>query len=314
VVVAIVDSGVDPTQPDITGNVLPGVDIYTGEPPARGRDGYTAYHGTAMAGLVAGHGHGTGRRSGVLGIAPKAKILPVKVTRAQGLSGGGEVASGIRWALKLGADIISVSLQTPSDDRIDAAVAEAWNKGVPVLAAAGNDFYSSMIFVRGVIPVTAIGPDGGFVEKLAGMWDPTGVAAPGGDIPTAREGGYWTNTGTSNSAAIAAGVMALIKAKYPHDDVRELYRRIQLTASDRGVGGPDNYYGYGVVDPVPALTETLPPEPTETAADYVDDGPVAAPADTSRIPTPVALGGAGCLAVLLFGALAGWLTVAARRR
>ena len=79
------------------------------------------------------------------------------------------------------------------------------------------------------------------------------------------------------------------------------------------MGGPDNYYGYGVVDPVPALTEKLPPEPTATADYYADASPEAAPADTSRIPTVVALSGAGCLAVLLLGAATGWFVVARRR-
>ncbi|SHN03445.1 S8 family serine peptidase [Cryptosporangium aurantiacum] len=314
VVVAVVDSGVDPTHPDIVGNVLPGVDIFTGEPPARGRDGYTAYHGTAMAGLIAGHGHGPGRRSGVLGIAPEAKILPVKVTRPEGLSTGREVASGIEWALSLGADVISVSLQTPTETLIDRAVKKAWNMGVPVLGATGNDGPSGMQFVRGVIPVTAIGSDGGFVEGLQPMWKPIGVAAPGGDIPTAREGGYWTNTGTSNSAAIAAGVMALIKARYPDDEIAHTYRRIRVTADDRGVGGDDSEYGYGVVNPVAALTEPVPYVSIGASTEPPEPTPSAAARDTSKVPTVVIVGGVGWLAVLLLGAAVGGVVLRARRR
>ncbi|GAA3386897.1 S8 family serine peptidase [Cryptosporangium minutisporangium] len=312
VVVAVVDSGVDPTHPDIVGNVLPGVDIYTGEPPARGRDGYTAYHGTAMAGLIAGHGHGPGRRSGVLGIAPEAKILPVKITRSDGLISGREVARGIEWALSLDADVISISLQTPSERLIERAVTKAWNQGVPVLAASGNDGFSGTAFVEGVIPVTAIGPSGAFVESLRIMWRPVGVAAPGGDIPTAREGGYWTNTGTSNSTAIAAGVMALIKARYPNDGIVEHYRRIRLTAQDRGDPGDDTRYGCGVVDPVAALTEKLPPAPAETAADEPAPSPVAR--DTSKVPTAVVAGGVAWVAVLILGAVVGGVVLTVRRR
>ncbi|MFI5955629.1 S8 family serine peptidase [Cryptosporangium sp. NPDC051539] len=310
VVVAVVDTGVDPTHRDIAGSVLPGIDIYTGKAPVRGKY-FTDYHGTAMAGLIAGHGHGAGGRDGILGIAPGAKILPIKVSRSTGLSGGREVAIGIEWAVKLGADVISVSLQTPSDDRLRESVRAAWDKGIPVVAATGNDGPSSMIFYDGALPVTAIGPDGKFEDSLQWMAEPKGVAGPGGDVPSAIEGGYETSTGTSNCTAIVAGVMALIKAKYPSDDTAGLFRRIRWTADDRGEPGQDGQYGYGVVNPVAALTKNVTASPSATPATTAAAEKESK--STSDVPAAVVVAGVGCLAVLLLGAIVGGFVFVARK-
>src|ERR1051326_6401935 len=84
VVVAVIDTGVDSSHADLSGNVLPGVDVANGTPLGNGRTD-TNGHGTGMAGLIAGHGHGSDGADGVLGVAPKAKVLPVR----EGTSGAG---------------------------------------------------------------------------------------------------------------------------------------------------------------------------------------------------------------------------------
>src|SRR3954470_7530675 len=107
VVVAVVDSGVDGTIPDLAGRLLPGAAFGSAVGTAEGED--TAGHGTAMAALVAGRGRG-----GALGIAPRAQVLPVKVsTRSEDLSNE-PVAEGIRWAVDHGARVINLSLGTVS--------------------------------------------------------------------------------------------------------------------------------------------------------------------------------------------------------
>ncbi|MFD5763532.1 S8 family serine peptidase, partial [Streptomyces sp. NPDC127044] len=116
ITVAVLDTGVDDQHPDLAGNVLTGKDM-VGFGAQRG-DRAWARHGTAMAGIIAGHGHGVGNGDGVLGIAPEARILPVRVILEDGDSArtrarntrGNALAEGIRWATDQGADVINLSL------------------------------------------------------------------------------------------------------------------------------------------------------------------------------------------------------------
>jgi subtilisin family serine protease len=123
ITVAVLDTGVDGTHPDLTGQVLPGKDM-VGFGAKRG-DSSWARHGTGMAGIIAGHGHGPGNSDGVLGIAPEAKILPVRVIledkdpqrKKARTTRGGALAEGIRWAADHGADVINLSLGDDSSWR-----------------------------------------------------------------------------------------------------------------------------------------------------------------------------------------------------
>lgn len=116
ITVAVLDTGVDDEHPDLEGNVLTGKDM-VGFGAGRG-DRPWARHGTAMAGIIAGHGHGAGDADGVMGIAPEAKILPVRVILEDGDSARGKarntrgnaLAEGIRWAADHDADVINLSL------------------------------------------------------------------------------------------------------------------------------------------------------------------------------------------------------------
>ncbi|MFE1790430.1 S8 family serine peptidase, partial [Streptomyces sp. NPDC059525] len=121
ITVAVLDTGVDSTHPDLDGQVLDGTDL-VGMGAGRG-DRAWARHGTAMASIIAGHGHGPDRAQGVLGIAPHARILPVRVILEEGDPGrakardskSGALAEGIRWAADHGADVINLSLGDDSD-------------------------------------------------------------------------------------------------------------------------------------------------------------------------------------------------------
>jgi len=133
VIVAVIDSGVDASHPDLAGSVLSGIDA---QPGASG-NGWTDTdgHGTGMAGLIVAHGHGPGGSLGVVGIAPQAKILPVK----DGASAGTAVADGIAWATNHGAKVISISEGSADDDpRERAAVEQAIARDIVVVAGAGN--------------------------------------------------------------------------------------------------------------------------------------------------------------------------------
>ncbi|MGW5342389.1 type VII secretion-associated serine protease mycosin [Streptomyces sp. NPDC004050] len=279
VTVAVLDTGVDSTHPDLAGQVLDGTDLVgTGAGPG---DRPWARHGTAMAGIIAGHGHGRNRRQGVLGIAPQAKVLPVRVILEEGdpdrakarQNRGGALAEGIRWAADHGADVINLSLGDDSDSAHheaaeDEAVQYALAKGVVVVASAGNggregDHASYPAAYPGVIAVTAVDRSGRKAAFSTRNWYAS-VSAPGVDVVIADpDRAYYEGWGTSAAAAFVSGTVALLKAAHPDLSPAQIKKLLQDTAADAPVGGRDDSRGHGLVDPVAALqaAESLRPEP-----------------------------------------------------
>ncbi|MFC9385559.1 type VII secretion-associated serine protease mycosin [Streptomyces venezuelae] len=269
VTVAVLDTGVDAEHPDLKGSVLTGRDLI-GFGAARG-DRAWARHGTAMAGIIAGHGHGPDGGDGVLGIAPGAKILPVRVI----LEGtdtsrdkarktrGSALADGIRWAADHGADVINLSLGDDSksahpDAGEDAAVQYALAKGVSVVASAGNggekgDHISYPAAYPGVIAVTAVDRYGTHASFSTRRWYAT-VSAPGVDIAIADpDRRYYEGWGTSAAAAFASGAVALVRAAHPDLTPAQVKRLLIDTARSRPKGGRSDAKGYGTVDPAAAI-------------------------------------------------------------
>ncbi|MFD8413292.1 type VII secretion-associated serine protease mycosin [Streptomyces sp. NPDC059650] len=279
VTVAVLDTGVDSTHPDLAGQVLDGTDLVgTGAGPG---DRPWARHGTAMAGIIAGHGHGRNRRQGVLGIAPQAKVLPVRVILEEGdpdrakarQNKGGALAEGIRWAADHGADVINLSLGDDSDSAHheageDEAVQYALAKGVVVVASAGNggregDHASYPAAYPGVIAVTAVDRSGRKAAFSTRNWYAS-VSAPGVDVVIADpDRAYYEGWGTSAAAAFVSGTVALLKAAHPDLSPAQIKKLLQDTAADAPAGGRDDSRGHGLVDPVAALqaAESLRPEP-----------------------------------------------------
>lgn len=261
VTVAVIDTGVNASHPDLKGNVLPGRDGFN-----RKTKGWTDYHdhGTSMATLVAGHGHGSG--AGILGIAPKAKVLPITVVGPnQRGAGRTAVAQGIRYAVDHDADIVLVALAGPEGDGEAEAVAYAKSHDVLVIAGAGNASSSGGAPVgypaahKGVLAVSAVDRQGRFWNRSA-SGNKIGLAAPGVDIMTATaSGGYDRRSGTSDAGAIVAGLAALVKAKFPYEDEVDLALRLGGTAKDKGPTGRDSRYGFGIPDVTRALTLRAPP-------------------------------------------------------
>jgi type VII secretion-associated serine protease mycosin len=306
VTVGLIDSGVDANHPDLQGTVLSGIDAWSAN-----KDGRTdaAGHGTAMASLIAGHGHGQGGRDGVLGIAPKAKILPVGV-QALGSETYTEVdlAAGIRWAVDHGAQILCLALSGSSDPLTEQAVKYADSKGVTVVAGVGNRPKSSVVgFPAGypsVIAVSAIGRDGNFASSVSVSGREVSFAAPGVEITSARAvvGTYGVSNGTSDSTAIVVGVLALLKSKFPNLTKSQLYQRLKATAIDKGPPGHDEQYGWGVIDPLAALTKDL--------GDGAGASATASPGDTS-VAAPVAGRSTATKVLLTAVAIVGFLSVLA---
>jgi len=262
VVVAVVDTGSDGSHPDLSGNVLPGTDF--AEPGGDGQRDDNS-HGTAMAGLIAAHGRGS---NGVLGIAPQAKVLPVRITAGTSTT---FLAFGIDWAVAHQAKVISIATgDIQEDPMVHSAVEAALAADVVVVASTGNTPKPALQYPSaqpGVVAATAVDRAGGHAEiSVSG---PAAVlAAPGVDMYSIGPGGrYWLGSGTSPASAIISGVAALIRSRYPDLPAAEVVRRMTATATDKGPPGRDPDFGYGIVDPVAALTADLPPpSPTPAAS------------------------------------------------
>lgn len=269
VTVAVLDTGVDDQHPDLAGQVLTGKDM-VGFGAGRG-DSAWARHGTAMAGIIAGHGHGAAGSDGVKGVAPEAKILPVRVILEEAdparkkarTQRGGALANGIRWAVDHGADVINLSLGDDSksahpEPAEDAAVQYALRKGVVVVASAGNggedgDRASYPAAYPGVIAVTAVDRFGLRAPFSTRRWY-AAVCAPGDDVVIADpDRRYYEGWGTSAAAAFVSASAALVRAAHPELSPRQIRQLLIDTAQDRPKGGRSDALGAGLVDPAAAI-------------------------------------------------------------
>ena len=252
VVVAIVDSGVDASHPDLAGSVLSGTDL-SHEGPGDGRKD-TNGHGTKMASLVAAHGR-------VRGVAPAARILPVRAGTGSG-AGTSKVADGIVWAVAEGAKVISVSTGSEDDPLTRQAIQAALAADAVVVASVGNRPDDTSVLYPaaypGVLAVAAVGKNGEHAQ-ISVTGPQVVIAAPGTDVSGAHPGGrYSVGTGTSDATAIVAGAVALVRARFPQLKAADVVRRLTATAIDKGSPGRDPSYGFGVLNLVGALTAELP--------------------------------------------------------
>ncbi|MEV0840780.1 S8 family serine peptidase [Actinocatenispora sera] len=284
VTVAVIDSGVDASHPDLAGHVLPGKSFgnAAGKPATRDAEG----HGTSMAGIIAAQGGSAGH---ALGIAPNAKVLPVR-TSTTATNDTHALAKAIRWATDHGADVINMS-QAGNQSTPDevSAVHYAEVHDVVLVGGAGNtdigvDSIGAPGRLKGVLNATGTTSSGDFWTGSAQGKYAT-LSAPAVKIvaPCPRSAcstGYALGTGTSASAAIVSGVAALVRAKFPRMDSANVINRIIRTATDRGPKGWDQRYGFGIVNPVAALTADVP------TVDQNPLGGIVADPLASSAPTP----------------------------
>jgi type VII secretion-associated serine protease mycosin len=260
VTVAVIDSGVDATHPDLQGQVLPGLDLVDSKGNG---DTDLVGHGTTVAAIIAGRGDDN---AGVIGIAPKAKILPVRVLDEENRYNDAIiVAKGVRWAVDHGAKVINLSLGGQgSSAALAAALDYAFAKDVVVVACTGNTSASSDTGVwyparePGVIAVAGMERNGDVLWSGSITGKETVVTAPATELVGARPGGYWRVQGTSFAAPMVSGTAALIRSRWPTMPAGEVVNRIIRTAKDRGPAGRDSIYGFGMVDPTGALTAEVP--------------------------------------------------------
>ena len=344
VLVAVIDSGVNPGVSDLAGSVTSGPDLTgVGTPVTNPSWGM---HGTWMASLIAGHGHGRGELDGIRGVAPQARILSIRVITDRtdpGYSryqseppsrGQHELAEAIRYAVSHGAGVISMSLGYDAPSLVvRAALQDALNHNVVVVASAGNSgtaqtargeghapysFPADYLGVLGVAAVNRAGLPAYFSSENLSVQ----VAAPGVNVPSqGRDGRYWLVSGTSPACALTAGVAALIKSRYPTLTAAQIRHAIASAAQHRPAAGYDDQVGFGTVDAVAALSAAgvLTKQPVggnsaaakALAAGYFGNGPAAVPQvpvtprGVGRLLTLCAL---AALCLLFIVAAVRWLT------
>lgn len=313
VIVAVPDTGVTP-HPDLRDNLLTGTDIV----PPDGGDGWQDEdsHGTGMAGLIAAHGQSG--NLGALGIAPEAKILPIRTSRTDQDGDSDNLATGIEFAVAKGASVISISSVAGPNSRLKRAIEMAMQANVVVVAGVGNgprDKYVSFpAAYPGVISVGGVDQNGNHASfSVSGP--EIDVVAPAVDIySTSLDGKYRKGTGTSDATAIVAGAAALIRSKYPYLPAREVAHRLTATAVDKGPPGRDDEYGYGVIDLVAALTADVPPLGFESvSAPAGADSTTTAGAQPGDESDSATARGLATLGVLVAAGV-GWAVIARRRR
>ncbi|MEV7872131.1 type VII secretion-associated serine protease mycosin [Streptomyces sp. NPDC088124] len=304
VTVAVLDTGVDKSLPDLAGQVLPGLDLSIEQAGDENTD--PDGHGTSMASLIAGTGKRPGGK-GAFGLAPGAKILPIRMPKPDegtNLSFDvgmytGAFSEGIRYAVDSGAKIINVSLGSKvTGDNITAAVKYALGKGALVFAAVGNSgddgnpvYYPAA--TPGVVGVGAVDKNIR-VTKESERGPQVDLGAPGADMISACTGGseICNSHGTSDATALASASAALIWAKYPEWTNNQVLRVMLNTAGKAKSGEERNdFLGYGVVRPRIALKTPGDPGPAD---EY--PLPDLAAAEPSESPSPESFatpGGAG---------------------
>ncbi|GAA4967542.1 type VII secretion-associated serine protease mycosin [Actinoplanes utahensis] len=266
--VAVIDSGVDGRHPQLKGRVERGRDPL--HRTASGRSDCVG-HGTAVAGIIAGMPMAG---TEVQGLAPGATILPVRVSENSDMDEVSEqdsrtsvraFAEGVRWAVRDGdADVINISLVMVGEDpQVKAAISEAVEAGVIVVAAAGNDGPKAGVTypadLPGVIGVAAVGADG----KLANFSQPgrhVDISAYGAGVTVLAPGaGHTVVQGTSFATPFVAATAALLRQRFPTESAAQIGERMMRTADPAPGGARSAGYGRGLLNPYRALTEDSGP-------------------------------------------------------
>lgn len=267
VTVAVIDTGVDGSVPDLAGAVVGGTDL-SGLGSADGQTpvGDESWHGTAVAELIAGRG--TGGSNGVMGVAPEASILTVSVELGEGAVGSdGQIADAVRWAVDHGADVINLSLTRNSLDwpqSWDDAFSYAFDHDVVIVAAAGNrgtgtEEVGAPATIPGVVAVAGVDRDGTASQDASSQGTTIAVSAPSERlIAVDPDGSPRVWSGTSGAAPIVSGLAALVRSAHPELDADDVVNRLIATADPKGDPVPGPIYGYGLIDAAAAVTAAVP--------------------------------------------------------
>ncbi len=282
VTVAVIDTGVDPGHPDLAGVLVPGTTILSSQTTGCNADAIGTddnSHGTHVAGIIAADSN---NGIGIVGIAPNARILPIKALDCTGSGSISDIAQAIIYATDHGARVVNISLGSSSDTAtLQAAVQYAISRNVLIVAAAGNCGVASTRCLNtqnlpeypaayaGVLAVGATSTDDS-IASFSTQGPQLGVSAPGVRIVSTTphyatyqsdRGGtlnYAAFSGTSQATPFATGLAALVMGMDPTLTATQVLQRLETTADDLGVPGTDPAYGAGRINALRAVTATLP--------------------------------------------------------
>ncbi|MCF2137373.1 MAG: S8 family serine peptidase [Candidatus Thorarchaeota archaeon] len=275
--VAILDTGIDYTHPDLDAVYKGGYDFVDDDSDPKDQNG----HGTHCAGIVAAEDNG----DGVIGVAPKASIYAVRVLDAYGSGSTSDIIAGIDWAIDHNMDVISMSLGGGGfDSAFNDAINRAYDAGIVVVAASGNDGKESISYPAAYDNAIAVGAidSSHNLADFSNYGPEQEVVAPGVDIystmPTytvtlnywwygGHSKNYDTMSGTSMATPMVAGVVALILSANPDLTPAEVRDILHTTSIDLGSSGWDKYFGYGEVNAKAAVDNAggTPPDTTPPA-------------------------------------------------
>ena len=259
--IAILDTGVDGTHPDLSAQMVPGWNFYNNSSNTADSNG----HGTEVAGTAAALGNNS---IGVASPAFNAKIMPVVIADSTGTAYLSTIAQGLTWAANNGANVANISYDAVAGySTVQSAAQYFQGKGGVTVGAAGNDS-ANLTFASTTTMVTAAATDS---SNNHTSWSNYGnlvsIAAPGvGIYTTTNGGGYGAPSGTSFSSPIVAGVVAQMKSARPDLSSTTIQSLLFSSATDLGTAGWDMYYGWGLVNAAAAVqaaiaapTTVLPP-------------------------------------------------------
>jgi hypothetical protein len=243
VVIAIVDTGVDPRHPELASKLLPGYNVLTGTSGTADTHG----HGTAVAGAAAAIGN---NGTGTAGIAWRSAVLPVVVADASGYAYYSTIATGIAWAADHGARVINVSFaDVAASGTIASAAQYAMAKGAVVVAAAGNCGCQESTPENPYIVSVGATDKADTLASFSSRGLHVDLAAPGVNVlTTAKGGGYMWGNGTSLASPLVSGVVALMMAANPTLLPVDVVTLVKANAQDLGTAGWDPSFGHGRLD------------------------------------------------------------------
>ena len=262
ILVAVLDTGVSPTHPDLQGRIGAGRDLFNGDGDPRDDEG----HGTHVAGLIAANGN---NGVGGAGVCWNCVILPVKVLGARGRGNDATIAAGIRYAVDQGARVISMSLGGPEESRtLRDAVAYAAERNVLMVAASGNDGTRGTQLnypaaYPGVIAVSAT-DERDALATFSTSGDFVDIAAPGVNILSTfwspRGDTYAVASGTSEAAPLVTGAAALLFSTRPELTALQAAELLEASVDDVDVPGRDAQTGYGRLNAARAVELAAAPD------------------------------------------------------
>jgi len=274
ITIAICDTGVDGTHPDLVTKMVPGWNSYDNN--SNSND--VAGHGTAVAGTAAAAGNNS---AGVASVAWGCKVMPIRVSDTSGNATFSSIASGLNWAASHGARVANISYIVTGSSTITAAARTFQTNGGVVVASAGNySAFDSSPDNPYILTVSATNSDD-VLEPYSNTGNNIDLAAPGSAFTTVRGGGYDAVGGTSYSSPTVAGVVALVLSANPNLTPSQVQDILKQAADDLGPAGWDSGYGWGRVNAARAVNLATGGAPVDIVPPSVSFSSPAAGANVS---------------------------------